>query len=59
LAFKENEQFICKVATNTKKAGSLVEDGLLYVTGEYQDGRKIFKKPKKSVGSCCGARDGN
>jgi hypothetical protein len=46
LPFKENEHFICKVATNTKDACKLVEDGFSYVTGEYQDGKKIFKKPK-------------
>ncbi len=46
LPSKENDQFICKVATNTKEACNLVEDGFTYVTGEYQDGGKIFKKPK-------------
>lgn len=46
LPFKDDEQFICKVATTTKEACSLVENGFSYVTGEYQDGGKIFKKPK-------------
>lgn len=46
LPFKEDEQFISKVATNTKEACQLVEDGFTYVTGEYDDGGKIFKKPK-------------
>ena len=46
LPFKENDQFICKVATNIKEACSLVEDGFTFVTGEYADGGKIFRKPK-------------
>jgi len=46
LPFKENDQFICKVATNTKEACNLVEEGFTYVTGKYQDGGNIFNKPK-------------
>jgi hypothetical protein len=46
LPFQEDEQFICKVAENTKEACQLIEDGWEYVTGEYSDGGKIFRKPK-------------
>jgi hypothetical protein len=46
LPFKEDDQFICKVATNVKEACELIEDGFTFVTGEYSDGGKIFKKPK-------------
>jgi len=46
LPFNEDEQFICKVAENTKEACQLIEDGWEYVTGEYGDGGKIFRKPK-------------
>jgi site-specific recombinase XerD len=46
LPFNEDEQFICKVAENTKEACQLIEDGWEYVTGEYSDGGKIFRKPK-------------
>jgi len=38
--------FICKVATNTTEACNLVEDGFTFVTDEYSDGGKIFRKPK-------------
>jgi len=46
LPFQENDQFVCKVAENTKEACQLIEDGWEYVTGEYGDGGKIFRKPK-------------
>ena len=46
LPFQEDEQFICKVAENTKEACQLIEDGWEYVTGEYSDSGKIFRKPK-------------
>jgi integrase len=46
LPFQENDQFISKVAENAKEACQLIEDGWDYVTGEYSDGGKIFRKPK-------------
>ena len=46
LPLKEDDQFIRKVATNVKEACELIEDGFNYVTGEYSDGGKIFKKIK-------------
>ena len=46
LPFKEDDQFICKVATNTTEECKLIEDGFTFITGEYNDGDKIFRKPK-------------
>ena len=37
LPFKKDDQFICKIATNTAQACKLIEDGFVYVTGEYTD----------------------
>jgi hypothetical protein len=34
LSFKEDEQFICKVATDVKEACELIEACFTYVTGE-------------------------
>jgi integrase len=44
--FKGEEEFISKVATNVNEARVLVEQGFKYITGEYDDGGKIFAKPK-------------
>ena len=44
----EEERFICKVANNAKEAQELVELGFEFVTGEYDDGGKLFKKRKLS-----------
>jgi hypothetical protein len=46
IPFAEDDQFICKVATNTREACELAEKDFTYVTGEYNDGEKIFRKPK-------------
>ena len=35
-----------KIARNVKEACALVNAGFEYVTGEYKDGGKIFRKPK-------------
>ena len=43
---KEEEQSICEVAASTTEACKLIEVGFTYVTGEYDDGSKIFRKPK-------------
>ncbi len=43
---KTNDEFIVRVAANTKEACQLVEAGFDYVTGEYNDGGKIFCKRK-------------
>jgi integrase len=43
--FKEsNEGFTSRVAHNVGEACSLIEAGFEYVTGEYNDGGKIFRK---------------
>lgn len=44
--FKGQQQYASKVAKDIKQACGLVDAGFEYVTGEYKDGRKIFKKPK-------------
>jgi len=41
-----DDQFTVKVATDIKEACALVEVGFEYVTGEYNDGGKIFRKRK-------------
>jgi len=41
-----NDEFTVRVASNAKEACSLVESGFEYVTGEYGDGGKIFRKRK-------------
>jgi len=41
-----DDSFICKVAHNVGEAVALVEAGFEYVTGEYEDGGKIFRKRK-------------
>jgi integrase len=43
--FGENE-WNAKVADNVNQATELVKTGFEYVTGEYDDGGKIFRKPK-------------
>ncbi|MFC1486365.1 tyrosine-type recombinase/integrase [Thermoproteota archaeon] len=43
--FKENDYHV-KVANNVKEACEFVKSGFRYVTGEYTDGGKIFRKPK-------------
>jgi hypothetical protein len=46
MPFKEDDQFICKVVVNTTEACKLIKDGFTFITGEYDDGGKIFRKPK-------------
>jgi integrase len=41
-----NEGFTTRVAQNTGEACGLIEAGFEYVTGQYHDGGKIFKKRK-------------
>jgi integrase len=42
----EPQEFHVKVANNVKEAMELVEVGFDYVTGDYEDGGKIFRKRK-------------
>jgi len=45
--FKDmDDSFITRIAHNAQEACGLVEVGFGYVTGEYSDGGKIFKKRK-------------
>jgi hypothetical protein len=41
-----DDQFITRVAHNVEDACKLIEVGFEYVTGEYSDGGKIFRKRK-------------
>jgi hypothetical protein len=41
-----NDEFTFKVATNIKEACELAEVGFEYLTGEYNNGGKIFRKRK-------------
>ncbi|MBE0519723.1 hypothetical protein IBX35_01590 [Candidatus Bathyarchaeota archaeon] len=42
----KTDEFIARVATNIGEACRLVETGFEYVTGDYADGGKIFRKRK-------------
>lgn len=45
--FKDyNDNFITRVAHNVQEACALVESGFEYITVEYNDGGKIFRKRK-------------
>jgi len=45
--FKDaDDGFTCRIAHNTGEAISLIETGFEYVTGEYTDGGKLFRKRK-------------
>ena len=45
ISFKENDYHV-KIAMNVKESCELVKAGFQYVTGDYNDGGKIFRKPK-------------
>ncbi|MBA7490337.1 hypothetical protein ES702_00875 [subsurface metagenome] len=45
VSFKENE-FHVKIAENVEEACEPMKAGFRYETGEYNDGGKIFGKPK-------------
>jgi integrase len=42
----QNDEWTCKVANDTKDATALIETGFEYITGEYNDGGKLFRKRK-------------
>lgn len=42
----ENDEFHTAVADDVEKARKLIEAGFEYVTGDYDDGGKIFRKRK-------------
>jgi len=45
--FKDtDDNFTCRVAHNIGEAIELIEAGFEYVTGEYNDGVKLFRKRK-------------
>ncbi|MGA2681515.1 MAG: hypothetical protein ABSF44_06920 [Candidatus Bathyarchaeia archaeon] len=41
-----NDQFITRLAFTAEDACKLVDVGFEYITGEYNDGGKIFRKRK-------------
>jgi integrase len=41
-----DDEWTCKVANDAKDATALIEAGFEYVTGEYNDGGKLFRKRK-------------
>jgi len=49
--FKNEQEYVTKVAHNVSEACTLIEDGWKYYTGEYADGGKIFAKPKDPLAS--------
>lgn len=44
--FRDQQEYVSRVAKNAKESCALVNVGFEYVTGEYNDGGKIFRKPK-------------
>ena len=44
--FKDQQEYVSKVAKNVREACALVDAGFEYMTREYDDGGKIFRKPK-------------
>jgi integrase len=49
--FKDQHEYVTRVAHNVKEACALIEQGWKYTTGEYDDGGKIFAKPKDPLAS--------
>jgi hypothetical protein len=47
---KSKDDFYVKVARKVEEACKLVDVGFEYVTGEYEDGGKIFRKRKRFKG---------
>jgi integrase len=42
----DENNFACEIAINVEQAKRLIENGYEYVTGEYDDGGKLFRKRK-------------
>lgn len=40
------DDYIVEIILNVREASELVKSGFEYVTGGYNDGEKIFRKPK-------------
>lgn len=47
--FKDQQECVSKVADDVKEACALVDSSFEYVTGEYRDGGKIFRKPRYAL----------
>jgi len=48
IEISSEERFISKIAKEAKEAKELIEVGFDYVTGEYDNGGKLFRKRKMS-----------
>ena len=46
LKVNEEEEYTCKVAVDIEQTKELIEAGFEYITGEYIDGGKLFRKRK-------------
>ena len=46
IVLDEDPQYAHAIATDVKGACALIDQGYEYVTGEYNDGGKIFRKRK-------------
>jgi len=44
--FKNEQEYVTKVAHNVQEACALIEEGWKYCIGECNDGGKIFAKPE-------------
>jgi len=42
----QEDSYTCEIADTTEQAKKLIENGYEYVTGEYDDGGKLFRKRK-------------
>jgi hypothetical protein len=42
----QHDEFTCRIANNAGESSALIEAGFEYVTGEYNDGGKLFRKRK-------------
>jgi hypothetical protein len=51
ILFKNEQEYVSKVAHNVNEACALLEQGCKYQTGEYDDGGEIFTKPKDPLAS--------
>jgi hypothetical protein len=42
----KDDEYHVSIAKNTEESCELIKSGFQYVTGDYSDGGKIFRKPK-------------
>jgi hypothetical protein len=49
LLFREEQEYVSRAAKTVPAAQVLVEAGFDYITGEFNDGDGIFRKPKWQI----------